>query len=65
MREQMTRWYIAMQMKMKNFLEDFAEEEKGAADIVAIIMVIVVVIAVAGVFKEQLERVIKEIICNI
>ena len=32
MREQMTRWYIAMQMKMKNFLEDFAEEEKGAAD---------------------------------
>lgn len=41
MREQMTRWYIAMQMKMKNFLEDFAEEEKGAADIVAIIMVIV------------------------
>ena len=44
---------------MKNFLEDFAEEEKGAADIVAIIMVIVVVIAVAGVFKEQLERVIK------
>ena len=59
MREQMTRWYIAMQMKMKNFVEDFAEEEKGAADIVAIIMVIVVVIAVAVVFKEQLERVIK------
>ena len=61
MREQMTRWYIAMQMKMKNFLEDFAEEEKGAADIVAIIMVIVVVIAVAVVFKDNLERAMQSI----
>ena len=35
-------------------LEDFAKEEKGASDIVAIMLVIVILIAVAAVFRTQL-----------
>ena len=59
MREKMDFLWLKATSKMRNFWEDFKHEEKGAAEIVAIIMIIVVVIAVAGIFHEQIERVIK------
>ncbi len=37
-----------------SFINQFQEEEKGASDMVAVIVLIVVVIAVATVFRTQL-----------
>ena len=37
-----------------SFINQFQEEEKGASDMVAVIVLIVVVIAVATVFKDKL-----------
>ena len=59
MREKMDFLWLKATSKMRNFWEDFKHEEKGAAEIVAIIMIIVVVIAVAGIFHEEIERVIR------
>lgn len=49
------RYYIAMQTRMKNFIED----EKGAVDIVAIVVLIGIVVFVAIIFREQISDLIK------
>ena len=38
-----------------SFINQFQEEEKGASDMVAVIVLIVVVIAVATVFQDKLK----------
>lgn len=49
------RYYIAMQTRMKNFIED----EKGAVDIVAIVVLIGIVVLVAVIFRDQISTLIK------
>ena len=61
MQEKILKLYIMMQMGMAGFLEDFKEEERGASDIVAIILVIVVIIAVATIFRNQLTEIMENI----
>ena len=60
MHEKLLGMYIMMQMKMAGLIEDFRNYERGASDIVSIIMVIIVVIAVAAIFRQQLQRVITD-----
>ena len=45
---------LRCQSRLWGYLDNLKKEEKGASDIVAIMVVIVVVIAVAGIFKEKL-----------
>lgn len=52
---------ISAKGRMDRFMEHLLHEEKGAADIVAILVVIVVVIAIAAVFKTQLTSMINDI----
>ena len=47
--------------RAKGLLEDFAKEERGAADIIAIILIIVVVIGLAAFFRDG----IKEVVTNL
>lgn len=54
MREKMIAGYLRCRMACGKVLGNFIEEEKGASDIVAIMLVIVILIAVAAVFREQL-----------
>ncbi|MDE7320347.1 MAG: hypothetical protein K2N46_11560 [Lachnospiraceae bacterium] len=54
MREKMIAGYLRRKLACCRALENFAEEEKGASDIVAIMLVIVILIAVAAVFRTQL-----------
>lgn len=42
-----------------NVLEILAKEEKGASDMIAILVIIVILIAVAAVFQEQLRGAIE------
>jgi len=39
-----------------NAIQSFRKEEKGASDIVAILLVIVILVAVAAVFRKQLMQ---------
>ena len=47
--------------RAKGLLEDFAKEERGGAEIIAIILIIVVVIGLAAVFRDG----IKEVVTNL
>lgn len=49
------------QTRLRRFLDDFKAEEKGASDMVAIMVVIVIIIAVAGVFNEQLKQAVTDV----
>ena len=47
--------------RAKGLLEDFAKEERGGAEIIAIILIIVVVIGLAALFRDE----IKEVVTNL
>lgn len=47
---------LKCQSRLRGYLTDFKREEKGASDIVAIMVIIVVVIAIAAIFQEQLTK---------
>ena len=52
---------ISAKGRMDRFMERLLHEEKGAADIVAILVVIVVVIAIAAVFRDQLGHMVEAV----
>lgn len=62
MREKMR--YAFWRFKM-NAWEKVMKEEKGASDMVAIIVIIVILIAVAAVFKDELEQAIQKAFENL
>ena len=47
--------------RAKGLLEDFAKEERGGAEIIAIILIIAVVIGLAALFRDE----IKEVVTNL
>lgn len=47
--------------KAKAALRKFAAEEKGASDIVAILVIIVIIIAVAVIFKDRLIELVNSV----
>lgn len=44
--------------RAKGLLEDFAKEERGEGNIIAIILIIVVVVALVGIFRTQLTEIV-------
>ena len=44
--------------RAKGLLEDFAKEERGGAEIIAIILIIVVVIGLAAFFRDGIKEVV-------
>lgn len=49
---------IGVKQRGERYLERLVQEERGASDIVAILVVIVILIAVAGVFKTSLMNLV-------
>lgn len=47
--------------RAKGLLEDFAKEERGAADIIAIILIIAVVVTLAGIFGKEITEIVKSL----
>lgn len=45
--------------------EVFTKEEKGASDIVAIIVVIAIILVVAAIFREQLLKAVNAVFTNL
>lgn len=56
MSEKLCQLMILMQLKMAGLLEDIKSEERGASDIVAVIMLVVIVIAVAVIFRDAITN---------
>lgn len=59
MSDKLMKAWIGAQIRVHNFWENFKSEEKGAAEIVAIILVIVIVIALVAIFKDRIKAVIE------
>ncbi len=51
--------------KVMSFVNDFAKKEKGAVDIVAIVILIAVAVVVALIFKDEIVRIVKELLGQI
>lgn len=58
MMRKMDMLWIGAKNRIHNFWEDFKTEEKGAAEIVAILLVILAIVAVVVIFREQLKALI-------
>lgn len=54
MKEKLDMFYLKVTQRLLDEMERLGEEEKGASDIVAILLVIVILVAVAAIFREQL-----------
>lgn len=54
MRDMITMAYLKGRSACINAISNFKKEEKGASDIVAILLVIVILVAVAAIFRTQL-----------
>lgn len=52
---------INLKCRLSRFKDWVLYEEKGASDIVAIMVVIVILLAVAALFKGQLEDLVKQV----
>ena len=53
--------YLDAKIRWEQFADRLLHEEKGASDIVAIMVVIVILLAVAVVFKGQLEGLVSAV----
>lgn len=51
-----TKKFVAKE-KMKGFLQ----EEKGASDIIAVILIVVIVVALGMIFKKNIEQLVKDL----
>lgn len=61
MLETMDEVLIGVKARWDLFVDRMLHEEKGASDIVAIMVVIVILLAVAVIFKEQLEGLVEKV----
>jgi len=52
---------LNMKSRWEVFADRMLHEEKGAADIVAILVVIVILLGVAVIFREQLEKLVEAV----
>lgn len=56
---------FAVKFQLLAMWEDFQKEEKGAAEMVSIILVIAIVVALAIVFRKQIKDLIDSVFKNI
>lgn len=61
MKEKLMNCYLRGKAAVTSKVRNFMSEERGASDIVAVIALIVIILAVAIVFKNQLENVVTDV----
>ena len=54
-------FFISQAMKLQGAFDAFKEEERGASDMVAVMVLIVIIIAVAAVFNGKLKEIVEQI----
>ena len=61
----MTKKINMAAIRLKVFIDSFLHQERGAVDIVAIVILIAVAVVLALVFKDGITKVVKNMIENI
>lgn len=61
MKTKLMGMYLKGKLACKNAMESFLKEEKGASDIVAILVVIIIIIAVAAIFRDKLLEFVNQV----
>lgn len=56
-----TKAYIAASLWWQQKVEEFKNQERGAVDIIAIVVLIVIAVAVAFLFKDQIVALINDL----
>lgn len=54
-------FFISQAMKLQGAFDAFKEEERGASDMIAVMVLIVIIIAVAGLFNGKLREIVEQI----
>ena len=54
-------FFMTQTIKLTGAVEAFKKEERGASDMVAVMVLIVIIIAVAGLFNGKLRDVVEQI----
>lgn len=54
-------FFISQAMKLQGAFDAFKEEERGASDMVAVMVLIVIILAVAAVFNGRLSSVVGQV----
>lgn len=57
----MLAYLTVKKMLLKEKFNDFIHEERGAADIVAVILIVIVAVAAAWLFREQIMNLINDL----
>ena len=58
-------FFITQTMKLNGAIEAFKEEERGASDMVAVMVLIVIIIALATLFHGRLKDIVGQILDNL
>ena len=56
---------MAQAVKLQGALEAFKEEERGASDMVAVMVLIVIIIALAALFNQKLKGAVESIFAQL
>ena len=55
-------FFISQAMKLQGAFDAFKEEERGASDMVAVMVLIVIIIALATLFHDRLREIVGQIL---
>lgn len=55
-------FFITQTMKLNGAIEAFKKEERGASDMVAVMVLIVIIIALATLFHDRLREIVGQIL---
>ncbi|RRJ24750.1 hypothetical protein [Lachnoanaerobaculum gingivalis] len=58
-------FFITQTMKLNGAIEAFKKEERGASDMVAVMVLIVIIIALATLFHGRLKDIVGQILDNL
>ena len=58
-------FFITQTMKLNGAVEAFKKEERGASDMVAVMVLIVIIIAIATLFNGRLSEIVGQILDNL
>ena len=58
-------FFITQTMKLNGAIEAFKKEERGASDMVAVMVLIVIIIAIATLFNGRLSEIVGQILDNL
>ncbi len=65
MEERLDWMLLQMKLRLERYAERLIREEKGASDIVAILVIIVILIAIAGIFKSGLAELVDTVFSRV